>query len=809
MKLAQKNHDIQRSKPDPQNEREFTIASNPIAFEILSSGLYSNKIKAVVRELGTNAYDEQYKVAKDHLITKLPQNKQNRLQKLYKELDPIFAKDPLDRSKFELAVLQDKMKEIVSLEPTQDEVVKAITPFHIHLPNELEPWFAVKDSGRGMSRDFAMTLYSTYFSSDKRDTNDLNGCFGLGSKSPLAYSDKFTVTSYYNGIKSIYNVFINENRRPTINCVYEGETDEGNGVEVKIAVATKEFKDFLDTSMSVYKWFAVRPTVGGLANFEWPEDEEFLFESDTYKVYDQKSVNYYRRQSCVVMGNVAYPISLSDFPHDIKKDITDTQEKLINYGVILPVKLGEVHMSASREKLQMSPRTVGVIKNRLEEIANVLEKDVRKKIAQAANVWEARLLYCEIVHNTVIGGIVGSRKVKKPFIYNGIELKKDISLEREIENKKDDDEMSPVESIRLARGKVCFLEKSHRYSRKTCGYSSMFRRMDTDSIEPEREMTILVDDLDGKGAFVRVENYLREENIKKVYILRSSEDYDLDTFLEETGIIEVVEYVSDLPMPERAERVTGPKKKTAKAVRCTGIFMHRTERDSWEDVEVDMDHGGVYVEVNRYKWRAGKLSADRMYAPNLLEGYYHILMELNPDLEVIGLRKALAKKAENNPNWVRLDEYVPILFKEFHYLVDYEARYNVYSLADISHKDSFSRLFADEADDSPMFNFTHNLAESKGYGRSKNLDSFTKAKSIFHFLDLELPKAKDYSRIRKDLEQRAKEVESLYPMISFMSWHHFSFIDDGEQRLADYVKMVDQSESLSKILRKNKTHKVA
>lgn len=35
----------------------YKIKNSGTAFEILSSGLYSNKIKAIVRELGCNAYD--------------------------------------------------------------------------------------------------------------------------------------------------------------------------------------------------------------------------------------------------------------------------------------------------------------------------------------------------------------------------------------------------------------------------------------------------------------------------------------------------------------------------------------------------------------------------------------------------------------------------------------------------------------------------------------------------------------------------------------------------------------------------------
>ena len=39
------------------NQRAFTIKASGKAFQILSGGLYSNKILAVIRELSANAYD--------------------------------------------------------------------------------------------------------------------------------------------------------------------------------------------------------------------------------------------------------------------------------------------------------------------------------------------------------------------------------------------------------------------------------------------------------------------------------------------------------------------------------------------------------------------------------------------------------------------------------------------------------------------------------------------------------------------------------------------------------------------------------
>jgi len=92
--------DIERSGITTENE--FTIKASSQAFDILSSGLYSDKILAVVRELSCNARDSN-----------------------------VEAKNP--------------------------------EPFEIHLPNGLEPYFSVTDNGLGLSQESAMHLYTTYF----------------------------------------------------------------------------------------------------------------------------------------------------------------------------------------------------------------------------------------------------------------------------------------------------------------------------------------------------------------------------------------------------------------------------------------------------------------------------------------------------------------------------------------------------------------------------------------------------------------------------------------------------------------------
>jgi sensor histidine kinase regulating citrate/malate metabolism len=113
----------------------FTIAANASMFRILSDGLYSNKIKAVIREVSCNAYD-------------------------------------------------------ANVDAGNGDV-----PIVVHLPNDLEPFFSIKDSGPGLNPEQMVDIYTQYGNSTKTDNNNAIGCLGLGSKSPFSYIDSFTVIS--------------------------------------------------------------------------------------------------------------------------------------------------------------------------------------------------------------------------------------------------------------------------------------------------------------------------------------------------------------------------------------------------------------------------------------------------------------------------------------------------------------------------------------------------------------------------------------------------------------------------------------
>lgn len=201
MKLHSGTHTIEKS--GNFEESKFSIEASSKAFFILSDGLYSNKILAVVRELSTNAYDSHV------------------------------------------------------------EAGKADVPFDVHLPTQLDPVFSIRDYGTSMNHENCMQLYTTYFRSTRNNSNDAVGCLGLGSKAPFAYADSFTVEAYLDGKKRLYTAYKNEDGSPVFSMLDETNTDEPNGIKVSINVTSYDVSRFFHEARKVYEFFKVRPNFIG------------------------------------------------------------------------------------------------------------------------------------------------------------------------------------------------------------------------------------------------------------------------------------------------------------------------------------------------------------------------------------------------------------------------------------------------------------------------------------------------------------------------------------------------------------------
>lgn len=328
MKLNKNTTPVQRS--GIETESTFTIKTSASAFEILSSGLYSDAVGAIVRELASNAFDS-HRAANKHDI-----------------------------------------------------------PFDIHVPNGLEPWFSIRDYGTGLSHQDVLDIYTTYFNSTKSDSNDFIGALGLGSKSPFAYSSDFQVTTWFDGIKYMYAIFLNDDKVPSVALMAESPTTEPNGLEVRLP---SDDRRLFTVAISKYlAYFDVKPNILGLS----ADDVDNLYTDvrlpigSTMDVADKwfitdatNNSNYHISRVGVVYGQVPYPLQVESVANDIT-DFCSIDEinffRMFSKRIVFIFSVGELSITANREELKYDETTLMAIASRITEFYTLFFLSVSNSI---------------------------------------------------------------------------------------------------------------------------------------------------------------------------------------------------------------------------------------------------------------------------------------------------------------------------------------------------------------------------------------------------------------------------------------------
>lgn len=324
---------------------QFTIRASAKAFSILSDGLYANKIRAVVRELSTNALDSHIAAGRGDV------------------------------------------------------------PFDVNLPNALAPWFSVRDYGVGLTHDEVVSIYTSYFTSTKSDSDEFVGALGLGSKSPFSYTDNFTVTAIKDGRKGLYSAYIDDTGVPSIALMSESATDEPTGVEVKFSVNTQEdFWKFLREAGYVYRHFPVKPNFTG---------EELELDDVTYYRKDILPGVHLRNErgsgaNTVIMGCIEYPVNLP--AGAVPKDL----EYLEHKGIEINLPIGAVEMAASREELSYTRHTIDAIVAVYRQVSAVLEQTWSADVAKYTNLWEQALFIHQSARHGLLAGAVKNWLANNP-----------------------------------------------------------------------------------------------------------------------------------------------------------------------------------------------------------------------------------------------------------------------------------------------------------------------------------------------------------------------------------------------------------
>lgn len=249
-------------------------------------------------------------------------------------------------------------------------------PIEVHIPTEDDPVLRIRDYGDGLSHEQMFSVFTQYGSSTKRDSDDVVGMLGIGSKSGFAYADTFTVVSYHGGMKRTYVAALDESEKGTLSLLDERPCNE-TGLEIQVTSKPDDFYAWERRAKQLYKHFEPRPTI----NVVLPEPPPEAMRLDGGMIAVGNGGKWK-----AIMGCVPYRINLEQL------DDTKLPKCLRELSGRLHFNIGDVAISASREELKYTAKTKEVLVERFTALVDeYVTHTLNAMESKAISDWNKRL----------------------------------------------------------------------------------------------------------------------------------------------------------------------------------------------------------------------------------------------------------------------------------------------------------------------------------------------------------------------------------------------------------------------------------
>jgi hypothetical protein len=334
MKLKQ-NKDTTTLAVGDIDAKSFGVdTSNGVIFDILRNKMYSNKIAAVAREISSNSRDA---------------NRENN-------------------------------KAGVPVE------ISIIAPNELINSTDMQVMF--QDRGVGITPDRMDNIFLKYGASSKRNTNKQTGGFGLGAKTPFAYTDTFTIITVcdVDGKRMKYTYTASITDRAGVGSgemilFSEEKTKEETGTAIVVPIKESDRYEFENEIYRATCFWKTQPKFKGFDSEPWKLKTEYKGKG-FYIVHDEKSH----------FDDPCYLLVIDGIPYTVDRGVLGWSSDLF-YGtdkiLCFEYSNGELTISANREAVQYDRQTKTKLLWRMRQAKNTFYNELNAKFAACKNYLEA------------------------------------------------------------------------------------------------------------------------------------------------------------------------------------------------------------------------------------------------------------------------------------------------------------------------------------------------------------------------------------------------------------------------------------
>lgn len=295
-----------------KNSKQFSVSDNKIIFDVLRNKLYTDPVGSICREIASNSRDANRESGRKN-------------------------------------------------EPIEIKILESVD--QLGLVGDLAISF--KDHGPGIDPDRMNDVFLIYGESTKTKTNTQTGGFGLGAKTPFAYSDTFSISTVCekNGVRTkyFYVAAIDKEEKGTMHLFRVVETKDETGTEITVPIRREDRSNFESKCVFYTKYWDVVPRFVNFSRYTdtlAPDKRKILkFDGFEIRLYSNISGHHSGGVKILVDG-IPYDSIVSAPPTDM---------------ITLPFPNGLFDLGAGREYIQKKKENEAIIIERFKKLTSFAE----------------------------------------------------------------------------------------------------------------------------------------------------------------------------------------------------------------------------------------------------------------------------------------------------------------------------------------------------------------------------------------------------------------------------------------------------